>query len=215
MKRIALLSVAFATMITIGCGGDRPNDDAARTNEAIGTAGDADPAKTADRGTQNFVEEMMTDGLAEVELGKLASDHAQSAEVKQFAQTMVTDHSKAGEELKQITAQHHINAQAPMQLDEKHRELKDKLSKLHGAEFDREYMKAMVDGHQDVLDAMQTRVDNKLFGAERDKNVQPESSDKPAEYAVNAWAAKTLPKVREHLDRAKQVRDNLSHRTTN
>jgi hypothetical protein len=76
-------------------------------------------------------------------------------------------------------------------------------------------MNAMVDGHQGVLDEMQARVDNKLFGDERDKNVQPERSDNPGEYAVNAWAAKTLPKVREHLDRAKQVKDNLSHRTTN
>jgi putative membrane protein len=212
MKRIALLSVALAAMLTVGCRGDRPYDDAAKPDEAIGTTGEA---KTADSGTHEFVEEMMMDGMAEVQLGKLASDHAQHADVKKFAQMMVRDHSKAGDELKQITAQNHLNVQPPSQLDEKHRELMDRLSKLHGAEFDREYMKAMVDGHQDVLDGMQSRVDNKLFGTERDRQVTPDKSDNPAEYSVNAWAAKTLPIVREHLDRAKQIHDKLDNRRTN
>src|SRR5262249_3608185 len=102
MKRIALLSVAFAAMLTIGCRGDRPHDNAANPNEAVGTAGKKEAAKPADRGTQ-FVEHMMMDGMAEVQLGKLASERAQNANVKQFAQTMVRDHSKAGDELKQIT----------------------------------------------------------------------------------------------------------------
>jgi len=214
MKRIALLSVAFAAMLTIGCRGDRPHDNAANPNEAVGTAGKKEAAKPADRGTQ-FVEHMMMDGMAEVQLGKLASERAQNANVKQFAQTMVRDHSKAGDELKQITDRNNIPVQPPAQLDEKHRDLMNRLSKLQGAEFDGEYMKAMVDGHQDVLDEMQSRVDNKLFGPDRDRQVQPEKSDNPGEYSVNAWAAKTLPIVREHLDRAKEVQQNLSRRSTN
>ena len=220
MKRMALLSVAFAAMVTVGCRGDRPYQNAENPNEAIGTSGKiadktkpADKAKPADRGTQEFVEQMMIDGMAEVQLGKLASSHAQNPAVKQFAQTMVRDHSKAGNELKQIAAHNHMDVKAPAQLDEKHQKLMDKLSKLNGAEFDREYMDAMVDGHRDVLNDMQSRVDEKPYGPQEGE-VQPEKSVIPATYSVNAWAAKTLPIVREHLDRAREVRDKVNQRAT-
>jgi len=216
MKRIAFLSVAFAATLTIGCRDNRPNQNAENPNEATGTSGyGADTAKRADRGTQKFVEQMMMDGLAEVQLGKLASEHAQNADVKQFAQTMVRDHSKAGDELKQIAADNHMDVQPPAQLDEEHQELMDKLSKLDGAEFDREYMKAMIDGHRDVLNDMQSHVDEKPFGREPEGEVQPEKSVLPPAYSANAWAAKTLPIVREHLDRARHVQKSLSDRATN
>jgi putative membrane protein len=216
MKRIALLSVAFAATLTIGCRGDRPYQNAENPNEAIGTSGySAGTAKPVDRGTQKFIEQMMMDGMAEVQLGKLASDHAQNAAVKQFAQTMVRDHSKAGDELKQIAAHNHMDVHPPAQLDEEHQKLMDKLSKLDGPEFDHEYMKAMVDGHRDVLNDMQSHVDEKPFGREPEGEVQPEKSVLPTAYTVNAWAAKTLPIVREHLDRARHVQKNLSDRATN
>src|SRR2546421_9152207 len=55
MKRMALLSVAFAAMLTVGCRGDRPYSNAENPNEAIGTSGyPAETAKPADRGTQKF-----------------------------------------------------------------------------------------------------------------------------------------------------------------
>ena len=41
--------------------------------------------------------------------------------------------------------------QKALALDAKHRALSAKLSKLKGAEFDRQFMKAMVDGHQEVV----------------------------------------------------------------
>jgi putative membrane protein len=221
MKRMALLSLAFAAMVTVGCRGDRPYQNTENPNEAIGTSGKtadrakpADPAKPADRGTQEFVEHAMMDNMAEVQLGKLASSHAQNPAVKQFAQTMVRDHSKAANELKQIATHNRMDVKPPAQLDEKHQKLMDKLSNLHGAEFDHEYMDAMVDGHRDVLNDMQSRVDEKPFGP-HEGEVQPEKSVNPKTYSVNAWAAKTLPIVREHLDRARDVREKLSQRANN
>jgi putative membrane protein len=218
MKRIALLSVALAATLTIGCRGDRGDrsyDDAGKRNEpaATGTAGEARDANV-DRGTRNFIEQMMLDNMAEVQLGKLAGERAQNPEVRQFGHMMVQDHSKAEAELKEIVTKHHIDVQMPSQVDDKHRDLQERLSKLKGPEFDREYIKAMVDGHEDVLDKLQSRVDQKGVGKDRDKEPRPERSDNPAEYAVNTWAAKTLPVVREHLDRAKQIQQKLEHRTT-
>src|ERR1700746_3382597 len=49
-----------------------------------------------------FVKDAAEGGLAEVELGKLAAEKGASTDVKAFGQRMVTDHSKANDELKQI-----------------------------------------------------------------------------------------------------------------
>ena len=61
---------------------------------------------------------------------------------------VVKDHTRANTEVTQIAKQ--LNVTPPTQLDMKHRELIDRLSKLKGAEFGREYVTAMVMGHEEV-----------------------------------------------------------------
>src|SRR5205085_8093248 len=63
--------------------------------------------------------------------------------------------SKANDELKPIASQ--LNLVVPSQVDEKHRNLANRLAKLKGAEFDREYITAMVEGHQEVLAKLKER----------------------------------------------------------
>jgi hypothetical protein len=60
----------------------------------------------------------------------------------------LTEHSKANEELTPIAQQ--LGVQAPAQLDETHQAIADRLSKLQGAEFDKAFMKVMVQAHQDA-----------------------------------------------------------------
>ena len=76
-------------------------------------------------------------GMAEVELGKLASEKGTDPKVKDFGKMMITDHGKANAELKSIA--HSKNIELPSQLDAGHKALKDKLSKLSGKEFDSSY----------------------------------------------------------------------------
>ena len=109
---------------------------------------------------EGFINEMTIAGLTEVQLGKLATERAASADVKAFGQMMVKDHSQAGDELKKVASQ--LKIQPPTQLDQKHKDLVDKLSRLRGAEFDREYINAMVQGHQEVLGKVRARVEAKV-----------------------------------------------------
>lgn len=125
------------------------------------------------------------DGLAEVEHGRLATQNASSADVKQFAQRMVDDHSKAGEELKALAAQKQVTL--PAELDQKHRAMQDKLAKLKGEAFDKAYMSHMVMAHQQAV---------ALFQREAKGGKDPE---------VKAWAAKTLPGLQEHHKLARDV----------
>jgi putative membrane protein len=203
MKRIGILSVTFAAMIAIGCQGNGRDADAtspATDTPAVGTAGESANRETdVNMSEKNFAEDVMMSGMAEIELGQLAAQKAQNADVKKFAQTMVDDHTTAGNDFKALAAQHQL--QPPAQLDETHRDLRDRLSKLSGAEFDREYIEAMVDGHENMVDKLEPRIDER-------------KGENMFENKVNDWAAKTLPTVRQHLDRAKQLNQTLSRRTT-
>ena len=170
MKRMGFLSIALAAVVAVGCDAQprRGRDATAGDPAAVGTAGE--PTDKVSSGDKDFVNELAIAGMAEVELGKMATERSTNAEVKKFGQMMVDDHTAAGDKLKAVASQHNIPV--PTALDDKHRDLRDKLAKLQGAEFDREYMGAMVDGHEAV--ARQARVQDR-----QDRPRQMEDRDRP------------------------------------
>ena len=146
--------------------------------------------KSADKGKMTssdhkFVMDALKGGMAEVELGKLASEKASNDAVKQFGQRMADDHGKAGDELKKIAEDKGMTP--PTAMDDKHKKLHDRLSKLSGAAFDRAYMDEMVKDH---------KTDVKEFQREANSAKDPD---------VKAFAAKTLPTLQEHLKEAQSV----------
>lgn len=217
MKWTGFGAVTCATALAVACNvtttRDARDDDetypsatAELTEEgsaAVGTSGQADRATNhgQDGDTRYFVEHAAMAGNAEVELGQLASQRAQSPQVKEFAQMMVRDHSAAGAELKQAVRTHEI--ETPTGLDAEHRQLKDRLSSLSGADFDREYMKAMVDGHKEVKSLLEDRTG----GAHDARAPQPTGTTGSSQLdtAVTQWASKALPTVSEHLQKAEQI----------
>ncbi|HEX5107408.1 MAG TPA: DUF4142 domain-containing protein [Vicinamibacterales bacterium] len=210
MKTAGLTTVVCALALTVACNADR-RDSTGRTDNgaAVGTSGESVDVSNADK---DFVHDLTVAGNAEVELGRLASTRGGNAQVKEFGQMMVKDHTSAGDQLKQIASRSNVDTGAAA-IDDEHQELITKLSALKGADFDREYMKAMVDGHQDVLDKLQSRVDERdrvgvATGQKpKDVNVKPEPANDTLEASLNAWAASTLPVVKGHLEKAKAVKE--------
>jgi putative membrane protein len=143
-------------------------------------------------GDQTFVTQSAIAGMAEVELGKMATQSGSDAKVKSFGQQMVTDHTKAGDELKSIATSKGMTL--PTSLDPMHQATRDKLAKLSGAEFDRAYMETMVMGHQTVAKTMMT---------EANSGTDPQ---------LKAFAAKTLPTVQMHLKMAQDIQNEVSGR---
>jgi len=133
----------------------------------------------------SWVMKVAQGGMLEVELGKLAETQASAEGVKQFGNRMVTDHTKANDELTQIATRKGITL--PTSLDAKHQAMKDRLSKLNGAAFDKAYMDAMVKDHRE--DVAEFRKESST-GQDAD---------------VKAFAAKTLPTLEEHLSLAEQT----------
>jgi putative membrane protein len=134
---------------------------------------------------RTFVMKAAQGGMAEVELGKVAQERAANDAVKQFAQRMVTDHGKANEELKSVAGGKGVTL--PTALDKQHQAHSEKLKRLKGPVFDREYMKHMVDDHKKTV-------------------ADFEKASKNAKDAdVRNFAAKTLPTLQEHLKMAQST----------
>ena len=148
------------------------------------------PGKTPPTADAPFIGAAAMDGLAEVELGRLASQNASSPDVKRFAQRMVDDHSKAGDELKGLASQKDVALAA--KLDDEHRAVQQRLAKLKGPAFDQAYMAHMATAH---LKAVALFQEEAKAGKDAD---------------VKAWAAKTLPTIQEHLKVASSLNAAVS-----
>jgi putative membrane protein len=207
MKRIGQLGIACIAALTLACDTQTSRED----NSTIGGNDNSIGTSGVSAGDTEFVEDAASSGMTEVRLGELAQQKAQNPEVKQFAEMMVRDHTKGGEALKQIAQQHSITV--PSQPNDEHADLINRLSQESGAEFDREYMDAMVESHEDMIDLLQTRASEDRFGDNKG-TVRPESSDNPVEAALNQYASNTLPTARQHLEEARRVRDALGNRST-
>jgi putative membrane protein len=136
----------------------------------------------------SFLKDAAQGGAAEVEMGKVAVANAQNPEVKKFGQMMVDDHTKAGNELKELAGKKNIAVPADIG---SHKSMLDKLKGLKGADFDKEYVSEMVSDHEtDVAE----------FEKQAANATDPD---------VKAFAAKTLPTLKKHLDAIKAIQAKM------
>jgi putative membrane protein len=163
---------------------------AAQTKDPGTKPAPADTKSALSGGDRKFVMDAAKGGALEVELGKLAEAQASDAAVKQFGQRMVQDHGKANQELMQLAQSKGISV--PTQPEGMHQRVQQRLSKLTGAEFDRAYVKAMVQDHEK---------DVKEFRRMSKQARDPE---------LKAWTAQTLPTLEEHLRMVKDLARQVS-----
>jgi putative membrane protein len=146
-----------------------------------GTTAFAAPSTT----DTDFVMRAAQAGMAEVAAGKMAESNGQAASVKSFGKRMVADHTKAGDELKQIAGKKGV--MMPTSPSDEQKKAGQRLQGLKGAEFDKAYAAQMVKDHEDAVT---------LFENESDSGMDPD---------LKAFAKKTLPTLQEHLTMAKAL----------
>jgi putative membrane protein len=133
----------------------------------------------------DFVRMASASGLAEVTMGQLATQKGQSEQVKQFGQQMVTDHTKANDQLIQIAKQKGAAVSAePMPADKK---AAARIGNLSGDKFDKEFSQRMVMDHKKVI---------AMFEKESKTGSDPD---------LKAFATQTLPVLQHHLEMAQQL----------
>jgi putative membrane protein len=140
-----------------------------------------------------FIREARVGNLLEVRLGNLAVKRASNAAVKQFAQQMVTDHSRMGSQWASLATRNAIPSN--VMLDPAQQQSESQLSLLFGTQFDRAYMSTMVQDHQQDVATFQSRG----------------PSAQSAE--VRQLAASSLTTIEQHLTMAQQVASQVGATT--
>ena len=205
MKQLLLIgTLTFAAIVVlIACGGGSTNVNVNSSNynsnynsnsngSYIGNAANAISNTASSMMTaspESFAKDAAEGGMTEVKLGQLAEKNAKDPEVKKFGQMMVTDHGKADDELKALAAKK--NWQLPNDIGS-NQSTYDKLSKLNGADFDKEYVDQMVDDHESDLKEFQRQADN---GSDPD---------------LKAFAAKGVTMIQKHLDAIKAIQAKMN-----
>lgn len=142
--------------------------------------------------TEEFVNKATISDIFEVRSGKLAADKAKNEDVKDFGEQMVEDHSETTDELMELIQDENIDVQPPTELDEKHQANLDKLKNLSGAKFDQTYIPMQVLAHENAVNLFQD---------------YSESGDNDP---LKEWASDTLPTLKDHLEEARELNEELS-----
>jgi putative membrane protein len=194
MKKLSyLMMIAASALAFQSC--NQGAKDAKQTADSLNKSKDTTTNVAATGGIAvnsddaKFATTAANGGMAEVMLAKLALTKTSSATIKDFANMMVMDHGKANAELAAIAKTKNITL--PMQPDSAHLKKADELSKLSEADFDKQYVSAMVEGHKKTLDLMNDEAKN------------------GKDSTLKAFAANTAPTVQKHLDAINKIKDNM------
>jgi len=151
----------------------------------------AAPATLTDAEIVSVVE---TVNMGEIKEGHLAQGRANSNEVKDFAKTMVTDHTVMNDSAKALGQKQGLKPQfnpvSKSLKDDSDKTMKQ-LKDLKGADFDKAYIDSQVKDHQTVLDT----IDNTLLSSAKSQELKDA-------------LAQSRSKVAEHLEHAKKLQGN-------
>lgn len=141
----------------------------------------------------DFMTKAASSNMLEVQAGQLAQQKGLMQEVKSYGQMMVTDHQKAGDQMKQLAQQKNIVL--PDSMSQEHMEQLEELRNANGAEFDNQYIDLMVSSHENTVSLFE------------------DASNDIEDQEVKSFATTMLPALRQHLDRARQLNDSMDNTT--
>jgi putative membrane protein len=140
-------------------------------------------APAAETASQMFITKAIQGNLAEVKVGQLAQQKGQSQEAKTYGQTLQKDHSEANQKAMQVARQ--MGVTPPTEPNAEQKAMYDKLSKLSGAAFDREFAEGMIEDHQ--------------------KDIKEFETESKMNDAAGMYAKETLPTLQKHLQMAESL----------
>lgn len=129
-----------------------------------------------------FVKHEAAAGMAVVKLAELGVKKAARADVKAFAETLVTDHTKANEELTKLAAAKGVELSAVIDPDQA--EAFQKLEQATGPEFDKEFLAQINSGHKKCVGNFET------------------ASKEAKDSDLKTWVDKMLPALKAHHEKA-------------
>ncbi|MBC7835055.1 MAG: DUF4142 domain-containing protein [Phycisphaerales bacterium] len=181
MKTGKAVILAACACLLGACHNDRDDDRRSGTAE-----------RAMEKSDSAWIQDVAQGGMSEVRLSEMATTQAQSEEVRRFARRLVNDHTNANNDLRTVARGEGVTL--PGTLDTHHREMAQNLARSNGTDFDRGYLRMMVDNHNKTVEKFEAAA----AGA--------------SDAEVRAFAERTLPTLREHQRMAKEIADRLGAR---
>jgi putative membrane protein len=188
MKKIETMSLLFAACFfaLVSCGTKDNQDDSKEI------AQEQNEEKFDDTDLEDdteFAVSAADGGMLEVQLAQLALTKATSPRVKEYAQSIIDDHTKANEELKTLAQTKNISL--PSTLSEKSQKKYNDLAEKTGADFDEAYSEFMVKDHKEDVDKFK------------------KAAEKAEDADIKSWAAGKVPVLEQHLSMAESLEDDV------
>jgi putative membrane protein len=185
LKTVATLFVSSA--IVLACNNKSATSEEDKSTVGTSTTVDSisNPSALSEADAK-FLMNAVTSGMMQVDAGNVAIANSSSKEIRDFAQMIVSDHTAANDELYSVAATK--NAILPSGLSGSERQHINDMKNMKGNDFDDHYKKMMVDEHQKAVDMFE------------------DASKNCNDADLKAWAAKTLPRLKSHLDAAKALK---------
>lgn len=146
-------------------------------------------ANQPDEASSKFLVRAANSGMTEVMMSQAAIERSTRQPVKDVAQMLVSDHRAANDQVKSLAQQRNVALPDSIS-DESRKDYNDIVAK-RGTDFDKKYVNQMIDNHEKSI---------KMF-----EDVLNDTQDA----GVRNFAQNTLPKLRQHLDMLKQVKDGI------
>lgn len=182
MKRTTIFKLGTAIAMMVAAASAQTQMTQKQSLAPKQTTGSA-PSGQASKVDQRFLTEAMQADLAEVQIGKLAQQKGGNADVKQFGQMLEQDHGQHLQEAQRVASQ--VGVTPPTEPSAEQKSVYDKLSKLSGTNFDRQFAAAMVKDHKEDVAKF------RRMGQEKTP--------------VGELAAQTVPTLQKHLQTAEAL----------
>lgn len=157
-----------------------------------GSKQEADSINRANKPLKKDASRFMVDAamvnMAEIKLGTIAEEKAQSSRIKNFASMIVSDHKKASDKLQSLAQSKQVAL--PDSLDRQHQSDANDLRMKEGDALDQKFIDDMVDGHKEAIKEFQKAA----------KNVDNKD--------VHDYIKDLLPDLNKHLDSAEAIQDS-------
>jgi putative membrane protein len=183
MTKTTMLGVAIATALMCSAAGTWAQGTQSARGAQSGQGMQAAQSKP-DKAAQAFITKAVQGNLAEVQMGQLAQQQGSSDQVKNFGQQLVSDHTSANQKATSVAGQ--LGVTPPNEPNKKQKSDYDKMSKMSGAAFDRQFAKMMVADHKKDI-------------------AEYKKASKMKNDAVAGYATDSLPVLEKHLQIAQDL----------
>jgi putative membrane protein len=152
----------------------------------------AHAAEDASALTKAFLEKASMSDMFEIQSSQMALEKSENADIKQFAQQLIADHTKTSQQLKSIVAAENLDADLLAdELDEKHEGILENLEDADTGEFDAAFIDAQVNAHSEAVTFFE---DYRKSGDNQ---------------ALQTFAIETLPSLREHQEHVAELKESM------